>query len=77
MTKFSVRQLNLAGFIACAGMMAFAIYAERIMLLMPCPLCVLERMAVVALGIVLLVIALGVNALVMGLRMTGARYAYA
>lgn len=52
------RQLNLAGFLACAGMMAFALYAEKVLLLMPCPLCVLQRMAVIALGIVFLVAAL-------------------
>ena len=58
MKNLSCRQLNLAGFFACAGMMAYALYAEKVLLLMPCPLCVLQRMAVIALGIVFLVAAL-------------------
>ena len=49
------RQLNLAGFLVCAGMMAFALYAEHFMLLTPCPLCVFQRMAVIALGITFLI----------------------
>jgi disulfide bond formation protein DsbB len=52
------RQLNLVGFLACAGMMSFALYVEHFMLLSPCPLCVFQRMAVMALGIVFLVAAL-------------------
>lgn len=49
------RQLNLAGFLACTGLMAYALYAEHVLELTPCPLCVFQRMAVVALGIVFLV----------------------
>ena len=52
------RQLNFAGFLACAGMMAYALYAEHVLLLMPCPLCVFQRMAVISLGIIFLVAAL-------------------
>ena len=53
-----IRQLNIAGFVACAGMMAYALYVEHVLLLTPCPLCVFQRMAVIALGIVFLVVAL-------------------
>jgi disulfide bond formation protein DsbB len=49
------RQLNAAGFVACAGMMGYALYAEHVLLLTPCPLCVFQRMAVISLGIVFLV----------------------
>jgi len=35
-------------------MMAYALYAEYVLFLMPCPLCVFQRMAVIALGIVFL-----------------------
>lgn len=52
------RQLNLAGFVACVGMMAYALYAEHVLMLMPCPLCVFQRMAVIALGVVFLVAAI-------------------
>lgn len=55
MNKLTTRQLNLAGFIACVGMMSFALYAERVLMLMPCPLCVFQRMAVVSLGCIFLV----------------------
>jgi disulfide bond formation protein DsbB len=49
------RQLNLVGFLACLGMMAYALYAEHYMLLMPCPLCVFQRMSVIALGLIFLI----------------------
>jgi disulfide bond formation protein DsbB len=39
-------------------MMGFALYAEHILLLTPCPLCVLERVAVISLGIIFLIAAL-------------------
>jgi disulfide bond formation protein DsbB len=38
--------------------MGFALYAQHILLLDPCPLCVLQRVAVILLGLVLLVAAL-------------------
>jgi disulfide bond formation protein DsbB len=52
-----VRMLNLAGFAACAALMAYALYAEHGLLLAPCPLCVFQRIAVIALGIVFLLAA--------------------
>ncbi|HWM29668.1 MAG TPA: disulfide bond formation protein B [Woeseiaceae bacterium] len=52
------RTLNLVGFAACVGMMAYALYAEHRLLLAPCPLCVFQRIAVVVLGIVFLLAAL-------------------
>ncbi|MEQ9563214.1 MAG: disulfide bond formation protein B [Woeseiaceae bacterium] len=55
MTWTSRRLFNLAGFFACAAMMAYALYAEHVLFLMPCPLCVMQRIAVIALGIVFLV----------------------
>ena len=58
MTLPSKRLLNLAGFLACAGMMGFALYAQYVLLLDPCPLCVFQRIATIALGIVFLLAAL-------------------
>ena len=49
---------NVIGFLACAGMMAFALYAQHVLLLEPCPLCVLQRVVVISLGIVFLIAAL-------------------
>ncbi len=58
MTLPNRRLLNLAGFLACAGMMGFALYAQHVLFLDPCPLCVFQRVATVALGIVFLLAAL-------------------
>ena len=52
------RACNFAGFIACAAMMAYALYAERVLGLEPCPLCMFQRVGVVALGAVFLLAAL-------------------
>lgn len=55
MTIPSRRLLNFAGFLSCAGMMAYALYAEHVLYLMPCPLCIFERVAVISLGIIFLI----------------------
>jgi len=52
------RPLNFLGFVACAGMMGFALYAEHILHLSPCPLCVFQRVAVITLGLIFLLAAL-------------------
>jgi disulfide bond formation protein DsbB len=52
------RILNFTGFAACAGLMAYALYAEHVLMLEPCPLCVFQRIAVILLGIVMLLAAL-------------------
>lgn len=52
------RALNFAGFAACAGLMAYALYAEHGLMLEPCPLCIFQRIAVIVLGAVLLLAAL-------------------
>ncbi len=58
MTIPNSRILNVAGFLICAGMMGFALYAQHVLLLDPCPLCILQRFAVIGLGIVFLAAAL-------------------
>ena len=52
------RLLNLAGFLACAGMMGFALYAQYVLILDPCPLCVFQRIATILTGLVFLAAAL-------------------
>ena len=54
MTLPNRRLLNLAGFLACAGMMGFALYAQYVLFLDPCPLCVFQRIATISLGIMFL-----------------------
>jgi disulfide bond formation protein DsbB len=56
--RLSRRRLNLAGFLACTGLMAYALYAEHFLMLEPCPLCIFQRVAVIVLGIVFLLAAL-------------------
>ena len=58
MTLPDHRVLNFAGFAICAVLMGFALYAQHILLLDPCPLCVLQRVATISLGIVFLIAAL-------------------
>jgi len=58
MTLPGRRILNLAGILCCTGMMGFALFAQHVMLLDPCPLCVLQRVAVIGLGTVFLLAAL-------------------
>jgi len=57
MTLPSKRVLNSLGFLACAGMMAFALYVQYGLRLEPCPLCVLQRIAVIGMGIAFLLLA--------------------
>jgi protein dithiol:quinone oxidoreductase len=54
----SRRAVNLAGFLACAGLIAYALYAEHVLMYVPCPLCILQRIAVILLGIAFLTAAL-------------------
>ncbi len=58
MTASPVRPIALAGFAFCVVMMAVALGLEHIMGLAPCPLCVFQRVAVIAAGIVLAIAAI-------------------
>jgi disulfide bond formation protein DsbB len=52
------RAAYLLGFLVCAGLMAFALYLQYGLDLEPCPLCVFQRIAVIATGVIFLVAAL-------------------
>ena len=52
------RLLNWLMVVGCALLMAVALYMEHRMHLSPCPLCILQRLAVVAAGAIALVAAL-------------------
>ena len=56
----SKRVLNSAGFLACAAMMAYALYVQYQLYLEPCPLCIFQRIAVIGIGIAFLLLA-GLN----------------
>jgi len=49
---------NLAGFLACAGMLAFGYYLQFVAGLEPCPLCIIQRILLFAVGVAFLVAAL-------------------
>jgi protein dithiol:quinone oxidoreductase len=51
------RQGNLLGFAACAGLLAYAYYAQAVLHLEPCPLCIFQRVGIFAVGIVFLIAA--------------------
>ena len=52
------QKINLAGALVCAGMLAYAIYSEKVLGFIPCPLCMFQRVCIGALGVVFLVAAL-------------------
>ena len=54
----SRRIVNFAGFAVCCGLMGFALFAQHVLLLDPCPLCVFQRVAVISIGVIFLVAAL-------------------
>ncbi|MEA3138175.1 MAG: protein dithiol:quinone oxidoreductase [Gammaproteobacteria bacterium] len=49
---------NLLGFMACAGLLAYAYYAQYVMHLEPCPLCMFQRIGIIVLAVVFLIAAL-------------------
>lgn len=52
------QKINLACALACAGMLGYAIYAEKILGFIPCPLCMFQRVCIGALGLIFLIAAL-------------------
>ena len=53
---FSYRSLAFIGLLTCTASMLFAVlYLENILYLDPCPLCILDRVVIIALGIVFLI----------------------
>jgi disulfide bond formation protein DsbB len=54
MNRFPIRALFALGFAACAGGMAFVLYLQHFRGLEPCPMCVFQRVAMVAAGLTFL-----------------------
>jgi protein dithiol:quinone oxidoreductase len=48
------RLINLAGFVACAALLAYALYSQFYLGLAPCPLCIFQRIGMALLGLVFL-----------------------
>ncbi|MEP6546130.1 MAG: disulfide bond formation protein B [Gammaproteobacteria bacterium] len=53
----SARRGNLLGFAACAALLAYAYYAQFVLHLEPCPLCIFQRVGVFSIGVVFLIAA--------------------
>ena len=68
-TKVNVlAKLYYLGFISCAGLLGAAYYFEYFLYLDPCPLCVVQRLVTLVIGVCCLVAALGQHRL--GLQLT-------
>lgn len=68
--RSTFRSQCLAGFVACAALIGFAIYSQFAWGLEPCPMCIFQRLAFAALGLVFLVAGLHAP------RTPGVRQAY-
>ena len=53
--RWSFRTLMLVGAVVCFALIGFAIYSQLQWGLEPCPLCIFQRLAFAALGVVLLI----------------------
>ena len=51
----TARRGNLLGFVACVCLLAYAYYAQFVMHLEPCPLCIFQRIGVFVLCVIFLV----------------------
>ena len=70
-SAISRRSGNALGFLACAGLMGYALYAQYVLGLAPCPLCIFQRIATIVTGILFLIAALH-NPRTTGARVYGA-----
>ena len=52
--KLSKKMKYLVGFLFCCALMTYALYAQYVLNLEPCPLCIFQRLAVIAMGIIFL-----------------------
>lgn len=76
MLPVSRRTANVLGFVACAALMGYALYAQYGLDLAPCPLCIFQRIAVIVTGAFFLFAALH-NPGKVGARVYGALTAVA
>lgn len=55
---FGRRVGNGLGFLVCVALMGYALYAQHVLGLEPCPLCIFQRIAVISVGLLFLVTAI-------------------
>lgn len=53
--RWSYRFSFLFGFLICAALLGFALYAQYVLMMDPCPLCILQRVVFIALGVLFLI----------------------
>src|ERR1700681_1607214 len=53
----TARAANFVGLLACAALLAYAYYAQFVLHLEPCPLCIFQRVGVFSMGLVFLIAA--------------------
>src|SRR5688572_10827170 len=49
------QKINLTCALVCVGMLGYAIYSEKVLGFVPCPLCMFQRVCIAVLGLVFLV----------------------
>ena len=57
MSKNLFRLITLLPFLLCAGLIAYALYVEHVDFLMPCNLCILQRVVYITIGVLFLIAA--------------------
>ena len=68
--KLNFRLIYLAMFLACAGLIGFALYLQHALGLDPCPMCILQRYAFIVVGVIALAAAIH-NPALLGRRIYG------
>jgi disulfide bond formation protein DsbB len=53
----TARAANFLGLLACAALLAYAYYAQYVLHLEPCPLCIFQRVGIFAIGVIFAVAA--------------------
>ena len=53
----TVRGANAAAFLVCCALLGYALYAQYVLGLDPCPLCIFQRVALIGLGLMFLIAA--------------------
>jgi len=69
--RWSFRAQALLGFTLCAGLIGFALFSQSYWELKPCPLCIFQRIAFAALGLVFLLAGLHAPKGALGRRIYG------
>jgi protein dithiol:quinone oxidoreductase len=54
LSRLGARGWNLLGALVCAALIGYALYSEHVLGYMPCPLCMFQRVGIIALGVVFL-----------------------